>query len=292
MDALDGGDQIVLVQGALDRLDRIAGLLQPFDGRRVDVLEQQHLHAAAREGPAADQALGVQDLVQRGGLGVGDLDHRGAAGDLGEGVEGVRGAGQLDLGIVPAVADHHHAARQVQAMDDGRLAVGVGQGIGVVHAGHAAVDVIDQVVAQHPVGRHAQFLGDRRDDLAEAAGQDDDLALVLLEEVQVAPDGGGQEVRRPLSQGRDMIAGQGQEGQAPTQGVAELQLAGHGAVGQGGDLGADRTRVRRVGQGDVGQGLEGLEGDQGRIEVEDQCGARAHGRRLNRLRGCGKAEPC
>ena len=292
MYALDGGDQIVLVQGALHGLDGIAGLLQPLDGDGVDVLQQQHLHPAARKGPAARQALGVQHLIQRSSFGVGDLDHRRTARDLGEGVEGVGRSGQLDLGVVPAVADHDHATRQIQGVDHGRLAVGVGQGIGVVDARDPPVRAIDQVVAQHPVGRNAQQFGHRRDHLAEAAGQNDHPALVLLEEVQIAPHRGGQPVGRALRQGLHMVAGQGQQGQTPTQRLPKGQVARHGLIGQGGDLGPRRLSLGRVRQGEVGQGFQCLEIDQGRIKVEDQGGARSHGARLSRLRACGKAEAC
>jgi hypothetical protein len=39
-------DQLLLVERALDRLDGIAGVLQPFDGGGVDVLQQQDADAA------------------------------------------------------------------------------------------------------------------------------------------------------------------------------------------------------------------------------------------------------
>ena len=236
--------------------------------------------------------LGVQHFVQRAGFGVGDRHDPLAPCDLRKGVEGVGRAGDLDLGVVPAVADHDDAPRQVQRMDGGGLAVVVRQGIGVVDARDPPLGVIDQVVAQDAVGRHAQFLGHRRDHVAEAAGDDQDLGGVLLEEVQIAPNRRRQPIRGGRGKGLHMVAVERQKRQTLAQRLAEIQRPGHRLVRQRRDLGADRIGVRRPGQGDVGQGLERLEIDQGRIEVEDQCGACRHGPRLSGLRARSIAKPC
>ena len=84
----------------------------------------------------------------------------------------------------------------------------------------------------------------------------------------------------------DMVAGQGQQGEAAAQGLAEGDVAGHGLIGQAGDLGADVVGVGRAGQGDVGQGLQRLDADEGRIEVEDEGRRVSHGASLADLRSC------
>ncbi|MND93617.1 hypothetical protein D3C80_858090 [compost metagenome] len=285
MDALDRLDQVVLVQRALHGLDGIARLLQPLDGGGVDVLQQQHLDAVARIGPAARHALGEQDLVQRGGGRVGDLDHLGSADDLGEGVEAVSRAGQLDLGVGPAVADHDHRAGQVQGLDDLRLAVVARQGVGVVHARHTPLGVIDQIIGQDVIGGDPQTRGQGGDHLAEAARQDIDPLGVALEEVDVAADRGAGLVQNAVRQGLDVTAGQGQQVQTAAQGRAEVHLTRHGLIGQGRDLGLAGGRIGGVGQGDVSERFKRLDAHQGGIEVEDEDG-RSHAPHLAHLRTC------
>ena len=125
MDAPDGLDQSVLVQRAFSRFDRIARLLQSLDGGGVDVLQQQDANSGARVGPAAGQALGVQKFVHRRRYGVGGGDDAVAANNLREGVEAVGGAGESDLGVGPAVADHDHRPGQTEGADDDGLAAGL-----------------------------------------------------------------------------------------------------------------------------------------------------------------------
>ena len=91
----------------------------------MDVLEQQDADAGAGVGPATGEALGMQELVHRRGLGVSGGDDPLTAHDLGKGVEAIGGPGQPDLGVCPAVADHDHGARQAQRMEDDRLAAGL-----------------------------------------------------------------------------------------------------------------------------------------------------------------------
>ena len=63
--------------------------------------------------------------------------------------------------------------------------------------------------------------GEGGDDLAEAAREDDDPALVLAEEAQVAAHGGRALIEDAGGQFGDMVAGQGQQGQPAVQGLAE-----------------------------------------------------------------------
>ncbi|MNQ64733.1 hypothetical protein D3C85_791680 [compost metagenome] len=293
--ALDRLDQVVLVQRALHGLDGVARLFQPLDGGGVDVLQQQHADAVARIGPATRHPLGEQDLVQRSGGCVGDLDHLLAADDLGKGVETVGGAGQLDLGVGPAVADHDHRSGQVQGLDHLGLAVVARQGVGVVHARHPALGVIDQVVGQDVIGGDSQTRGQGRDHLAEAARQNIDPLGVALEEVDVAADRGAGLVQDAIRQSFNMAAGQRQQLQPTTQGRAEVQLPRHGLIGQRRDLGLFRRRIRGVGQGDVSERFKRLDAHQGGIEVEDEDG-RSHAPHLTHLRTCsnkkgGKSPP-
>ena len=128
--------------------------------------------------------------------------------------------------------------------------------------------------------------GEGGDDLAEAAGQDDDPPCVLAEEAQIAAHRGRALVEDAGGQFGDMVPGQGQQGQAAAQGLAERQIAGHGLIGQGGDLGPDRRGVGRAGQGDVGQCLQRLDAHERRVEVEDIGGRLSHGLTLAYLRSC------
>jgi hypothetical protein len=150
------------------------------------------------------------------------------------------------------------------------FAVGVGEGIVLIHARDAAVGVIGQVVAQHPFGRDVEMGGDGGDDLAEAAGQDDDMIGVFVEEAQVAAHRRRALVEDAARQFGDVVPGQGQAFEAAAQGLAEGNGAGHGLIGQAGDLGADGVGVGRAGQGDVGQRLQRLDTDEGGVEVENE----------------------
>ena len=131
--------------------------------------------------------------------------------------------------------------------------------------------------------------GEGGDDLAETARQDDDPARMLAEEAQVAAHRGRALVEDAAGQFGDMVPGQGQEGETPVQGLAERQVAGHGLIGQGCDLGADHRGVGDPGQGDIGQGLKRLDAHEGRIEVENIGGWRGHGLTLADLRTCSNA---
>lgn len=83
-----------------------------------------------------------------------------------------------------------------------------------------------------------------------------------------------------------MVAGQGQQGEAAAQGLAERQVSGHGLIGQGRDLGADGVGVRDAGQGKVGQRLQRLDTHKRRVEVEDIGGRLGHSETLADLRTC------
>ena len=201
-------------------------------------------------------------------------------------METVGGPGQPDLGVGPAVADHDHGARQAQRTEDDRLAAGLRQGIGRIHARDPTFGVIEQVIAEQLFRRDVEMCGEGGDDLAKAAREDDDPALVLAEEAQVAAHGGRALIEDAGGQFGDMVAGQGQQGQSAVQGLTERQVAGHGLICQGCDFGADRGGVGDPGQGDVGQGLQRLDAHEGGIEIEDIGGRLSHAGTLADLRSC------
>ena len=289
MDPLQPGDQRVLVQRPLQTLDRIARLFQTFDRRRMDVFQQQHADAVARIGPATGDALGVQDLVQRRGLAVGGGHDRRAPHHFGEGVEAIGDPAQPRLGIGPAVADHHHRSAQVQTVQGLDLAAGSGQRVGQIDAGDPSRGVIDQIIGQHPVCRHPQGLGHRGDDLAEAAGDDDDPARMAAEKSGIPPDRRSQRLCGARRQGGDMLPGQRQQGQSLPQRLTEGDVPGHGPIGQGGDLRADPLAIGGTGQRQVGQHIEGFERDERRIEIKHEGRAVGHQTSLTHLRTCSNA---
>lgn len=96
----------------------------------------------------------------------------------------VRRAGRLGLGVGRAVTDHRDALVAVPCPErrDGLcLAAAAGRELLCVIAGGAAVRAEEQPVCMDVVRRDAELLGERLDDLAEAAGDECDGRAARLQ---------------------------------------------------------------------------------------------------------------
>ena len=141
--------------------------------------------------------------------------------------------------------------------------------------------------------------------------QDDDGYLYFLErDVDMIVSAGFKDVIAPVgvpAQGLDVAGDRRRQGgngaggdgldvlapgldqrQPADEGLMEIEAAVHGLVGQADDVGAAAFGVRMAVKRDLGQGLERLEADQGRIKVDEQDGEVPHPAKLDCLRRSGK----
>ncbi len=276
MDALQRLDQVVFVKRALDGRNVVTFLAEGTHGVRMDVFQQQHFQLGTREGIAALITLGVQHFVERGGgqagIAIDGGDHLRAHNILCEGIEALGGTALVDLEIGPAVTDHGDRAGDAEAGQGHDLAAILRQRVGLIDTNGHAVFVPDQAVGQHVFGLDA-VVGDHRiDEIMETAGDDQKLAGILGKDRLVADYRGADLGFQHLDQGGDIVARRLQKLDAAAEGFGEADLAGHGLIGQGLDLGDIGMAGGISGGQQFGQNIERLDRGEGRIEIENDGG--------------------